>query len=74
MSLGRFFSISVVTCCSDACGSNPFVDAGANTEERYTYRADCKSHTGVDITLEGRQRTVGLRNVHGLDNQQVVVE
>ena len=55
------------------CG-DPLVDAGADAKEGDTCRADGHGDLRVDIALEGRQRTVGLRDVHRLHNQQIVVE
>ena len=57
-----------------ACGGDPLIDAGTDAEEHDAYSADGHSHLGVQIALERRQRAVGLRNVHGLHNQQIVVK
>ena len=57
------------TCCR-----NPLVDARNDTEEGNTCSTDAEGNFGGFIALEGRQRTVGLRDVHGLYNEQIVVE
>lgn len=57
-----------------AGSSDPLVDAGADAKEGDTCRTDGHGDLRVDIALEGRQRTVGLRDVHRLHNQQIVVE
>ena len=59
---------------SHACGGDPLVDARADTEESHTCGADGKGCLGAGIALERGQRTVGLRDVHGLHNQQIVVK
>jgi len=56
-----------------SCG-NPLVDARNNAEEGNACGADCERDLGIGIALESGQRTVGLGNIHGLDDQQVVVE
>ena len=53
---------------------DPLIDAGADTEEGYACRADGEGGLGVQVALEGGHRTVGLGDVHGLHNQQIVVE
>ena len=55
-------------------GGNPLVDAGDNAEEGDACGADAEGDLGSLIALERRQRRVGLRDVHGLDDEQVVVE
>ena len=57
-----------------AGGGDPLIDAGADTEESYTGSAERHRYLRVDITLEGWQRVVGLRDVHRLHNLQIVVE
>ena len=69
-----FSVFSLFSFCLQACCGNPLVDARADTEESYTCSADAKCDLCTFITLEGRHRTVGLRNVHGLHNQQIVVK
>lgn len=52
----------------------PVVDARADAEEGNACGTDGQSELGVSIALEGRQRSVSLLDVHGLDDEQVVVE
>ena len=55
-------------------GIDPVVDAGDDAEEDDACRAKGHSHLGAVVTTERRQRAVGLLDVHGLDDEQVVVE
>lgn len=57
-----------------SCGGDVLVDAGGNAEEGDACRADGEGRTRAAVALERRQRRVGLRDIHGLDDQQVVVE
>ena len=50
------------------------VDARADAEEHDACGADGEGNTGVDIGLERRQRRVTRLDVHGLDNEQIVVK
>ena len=53
---------------------DPLVDAGADAEEGDASGADGQGCLGVEVALERGQRRVGLGDVHGLHNQQIVVE
>ena len=55
------------------CG-DPLIDAADDAEEGYAGGADGEGGLGVDVAFEGSHRTVGLGDVHGLHNQQIVVE
>ena len=57
-----------------ASSGNPLVDAADNAEEGDACGADGEGCLGIDVALEGGQRTVGLRDVHGLHDEQVVIE
>lgn len=57
------------TCCC-----NPLVDARNDTEEGDTCGTDAEGNLGTFVALEGRKRTVGLSDVHSLNDEQIVVE
>lgn len=61
-------------CQLQACGGNPLIDAGADTEKRDTCRTDSEGSFCREVAPEGRQRRISLRDIHGLDDQQVIVE
>ena len=68
------FVCSICVKRSDCCRGNPVVNAGKDTEEGDACGAECESQLSIDIALKRRQRRGGLLNIHGLDNEQVVVE
>ena len=61
----------IYTLCSD---KYPLIYTTAHTKQQYTCCADGKSQTGVAIALECRQWMFSTLDVHGLDNQQIVVK
>ena len=52
----------------------PVEHTGADAEERYANGAHTEGDTSALVATEGGQRTVGLRDIHRLDDEQVVVE
>ena len=59
---------------SDTCSGNPLVDARDNAEEGNANGANSEGGLGIEVALESGQRTIGLRDIHGLDNEQIVVK
>ena len=55
------------------CG-NPVVDARKDTEGGDAEGAEGEGQLGVGVALERGQRLGSLLDVHGLDDEQVVVE
>ena len=55
-------------------GEEVVVDAGAEAEEGDACGADGEGNTGVAIGLERRQGRVARLDVHGLDDEQIVVQ
>ena len=60
-------------CLDTSCG-NPLVNARDDAEEGDACCADSEGDLGIHIALESGQRTVGLCDIHGLHDQQIVVE
>ena len=56
------------------CSSNPLVDARGDTEEGDACSADGECNAGACVALEGGQGRVGLSDIHGLDDEEGVVE
>ena len=59
---------------SDTCSGNPLVDARGDAEEGNANGANGEGGLGIEIALESGQWTVGLRDIHGLDDEQIVVK
>lgn len=55
-------------------GKEPVVYARANAEKGDACRADSQGNARLAVGLERRQWRICLLDVHGLDNEQVVVE
>ena len=63
----------VVEQLNGGCG-NPVVDARKDTEGGNAEGTQGEGQLGVGVALERGQRRGGLLDVHGLDDEQVVVE
>ena len=55
-------------------GGDPLVDAGDDAEEGNACGTDAEGDLRTFVALEGGQRLVGLRDVHSLHDEQVLVE
>ena len=53
---------------------NPVVHIAAHTEDNDAEGANGQRQLGVDMTAEGGQWVVVMLDVHGLDNEQIVVK
>jgi hypothetical protein len=69
---GEFGQQAII--CLQSCGCNPLVDAADDAEESNANCSDGKGNLRTLVTLERRQRRVGLCNVHRLHDKQIVVE
>ena len=59
---------------SDSSCRNPSIDIRHNTEGYDTCRAESQRRTSPAVALERGERSISLSDVHGLNNEQVVVE
>ncbi len=50
------------------------VDTRADAEEHNTQGTNNQCHTGIKVGCKGGQRSIGLLDVHSLNDKQIVVE
>lgn len=71
--LQKLQSDSLITCALRS-SVNPVIDTTDHTEGNNADGTDKQCQTGVRVALNGRQRILAVFDVHGLDNEKVVVK